>query len=225
MERHGPFEIELAALKRALAGMGGIAETMLEQAVTAILAPNEEAHERIHDLECRVDDLEIEIEEQCHRLIALRAPLARDLRFLISSTRIAMQVEQIADLARALAKRARFIARHRRVRNPPRLAELASVARGMVRQAMDAFISGDPTAIDGVFMAEPDADELARRCFEVIQDEMANDPSRMAEHTHLLRAVGHLEHIGDITVSMAREALFIRSGRMTRPTAVEGAAG
>jgi phosphate transport system protein len=208
------FDMELAELKRSLVGMGNLVEEAVAIAVKAILHPVAGARNKASELEERIDQLDSQIEERAHILIALQSPMASDLRLLISATRITSELEQIADLAESVAKRADYIARHNPVVNPATLQTLGELARKMLRQALEAFVTGRFDEAKSILIEEDEADRLTKQCYEAIQHSMQLQPDIIAEYTHLLRAVGHLEHIADITVSIAEQAVYIHRGHL-----------
>ncbi len=208
------FDLELAELKRSLVGMGNLVEEAVAIGVKAICSPVAGARNKAKELEERIDQLDSQIEERCHTLIALQSPMASDLRLLISATRITAELEQVADLAESVAKRADFIARHNPLKNPAELQILGELARTMLRQALEAFVTGRFDEARGILTEEDEADRLTKVCYEAIQNSMQATPTVIAEYTHLLRAVGHLEHIADISVSIAEQAVYIHRGHL-----------
>ena len=208
------FDLELAELKRSLVGMGNLVEQALDLAIAAIQHPVSGVRARAKEIENRVDLLDTQIEERCHELIVLQSPMAKDLRLLISATRITSELEQVADLAEGIAKRAEFIAGHQAVVNPPQLGPLGDLAKRMVSQAMDAFVTGRFEQAGGILLEEDAADRMTKECYASIQVSMQATPEKITEYTHLLRAVGHLEHIADIAVSIAEEAVYIYRGHL-----------
>jgi phosphate transport system protein len=210
------FDLELAELKRSLVGMSNLVEQTLQLAVQAIIEPSIKAKEEVGGIEERIDELDSAIEERCHQIISLQSPMARDLRLLISATRITSDLEQVGDLAESIAKRAYYIASHHRVRNPEALPVLGELAREMVHQSIEAFVGGDIATGRRILEEEEEADRLTKTCYHQIQDEMQKQPEFIKEYTHLLRAVGHLEHVADIAVSIAEESVYIHSGQLVR---------
>ena len=210
------FDIDLAELKRTLVSMGNLVERSLEMAVKTILQPTMEVRDEVGSIEQQIDALETAIEERCHQIIALQSPMAKDLRFLISATRITSDLEQVGDLAESVAKRAHYIARHQLVRNPDELGTLGALAREMVHQALEAFVSGEAETAKRILLEEDDADRLTKECYKGIQQAMQAQPELIKDYTHLLRAVGHLEHAADIAVSIAEEAVYIHRGQLIR---------
>jgi phosphate transport system protein len=210
------FDLDLAELKRSLVSMGNLVEQTVEMSVKTILQPTLEVRDEVRAIEDQIDTLETSIEERCHQIIALQSPMARDLRFLISATRITSDLEQIGDLAESVSKRAHYIARHQLVRNPTQLEVLGNLVRKMIHQAIDAFVRGDLDIAGGIQVEEDDADRLTKACYKEIQAAMVAQPELIKEYTHLLRAVGHLEHMADIGVSIAEEATYIHKGHLIR---------
>jgi phosphate transport system protein len=196
--------------------MSNLVEKTLDLAVGAILQPSIAAKEEVGGIEGRIDELDTAISERCHQIISLQSPMARDLRLLISATRITSDLEQVGDLAESIAKRAYYIASHHRVRNPDALPTLGSLAREMVHQSIEAFVGGDIETGKKILEEEQEADRLTKTCYHQIQEAMQLQPEFIKEYTHLLRAVGHLEHVADIAVSIAEEAVFIHSGQLVR---------
>lgn len=210
------FDLELAELKRSLAGMGDLVRQALQHGVDAINEPRVAAREEARPIEERIDALHVQLEERCHQVIALHSPIASDLRLLISALRISSDLEQMGDLAESVCKRATFIARHQRVHNPADLPALGALVVEMARLALEAFITHDLACARQVMTEEERCDDMTKRCYKAIQAAMSEYPSQIQEYTHLLRAVGLLEHAGDIAVSVAEEAVYVHQGRLIR---------
>lgn len=210
------FDLELAELKRSIASMGDLVVQSLTHAVEVICDPRVAAREEARDLEERIDAMHVLIEDRCHQVIALHSPIAGDLRLLISALRIASDLEQVGDFAESISKRATFIARHQRVHNPADLVPLGELVCAMWRKALESFLAQDIAKAREVLTDEPRSDELTKRCYKAIQAGMSEYPTQIQEYTHLLRAVGQLEHAGDIAVAVAEEAVYVQQGRMIR---------
>ncbi|HYE04282.1 MAG TPA: phosphate signaling complex protein PhoU [Planctomycetota bacterium] len=210
------FELELAELKRSMVSMADLVQQLMDVALATLMKPSIEARERARALEDRLDALETAIEERCHTIIALQSPMARDLRFLISATRITADLEQIGDLIESVVKRAHYIARHTPIANPPQVEQLALTATRMIREAMDAFVTGDLDMARRTIADEDNADALTKECYKAIQDAMMANPASIREYTHLLRAASSLEQAADTAVAIAEEAVYIHKGQLVR---------
>lgn len=210
------FDLELAELKRSLVSMGNMVERSLSIAVEAIIRPTVEAREQCRVLEEQLDTLETAIEDRCHQIIALQQPMAGELRLVIAAMRITADLEQVGDLAESVAKRASFIARNKGASIPPQIETLGRLTLGMQRHAMEAFITGNLNLARGVITDEDHSDVLTKQCYEQLQVLMRDDPDRIREYTHLLRAASQLEHIADVAVSIAEETVYIYKGTNIR---------
>ena len=210
------FELEIAELKRSLVGMGNLVEQSLAAAVDAINHPRIEAREQARALEERLDSMDSFIEERAHRIMALQQPMVSDLRLLISALHICSDLEQVGDLCESISKRATFIAKHNPVENPPDLLPLGALVKEMIRECLESFVSSNLELAKVVIEQEERSDDLTKSCYESIQASMAKTPERIREYTHLLRAVAHLEHIGDIAVAVAEESVYIHKGQLIR---------
>jgi phosphate transport system protein len=209
-------DVEMAELKRSLVGMAELVELMLDLALATLRQPAIEAREQARGIEAKLDDLDTVIVERCHLIIALHAPVARDLRFLISATRITSGLEQIGDLVEGVVKRAHYIARHSPVANPPQLEELGRTAQRMIRDAMEAFVGGATEGAKRVMADEDRADALTKQAYRSLQQAMMSDRERVPEYTHLFRAVIGLEQSADAAVAIAEEAVYIHTGQLVR---------
>lgn len=210
------FELEIAELKRSLVGMGNLVEQSLSASVDAILNPRIEAREQARLLEERLDAMDTAIEERAHRIMALQQPMISDLRLLISALHICSDLEQVGDLCESIAKRATWIAKHSPVENPADLPELGRLVKDMIHGCLEAFVSSNTEMAKTVITQEDRSDDLTKMCYEAIQASMAKTPEKIREYTHLLRAVAHLEHIGDIAVAIAEESVYVHKGQVIR---------
>lgn len=210
------FDLEIAELKRSLATMGDLVERAVDFATRAIAHPTVEAREQARVFEDQLDALDSAIEDRCHQVLALQAPMAKDLRLLVSTMRVTLDLENIGDLAESLAKRATYIARHRLVRNPEATRPLSDLARSMVHRAIESFIAGNIDLAKQVMEDEDRADDLTKEGYAELRQLMREEPERIDEYLHLHRALSHLEHIADIAVSIAEETVYATRGQMVR---------
>jgi phosphate transport system protein len=210
------LDLNINALQQSLVEMGEEVEKLLALAIGNISTPVAESRYQAAEIERRIDGMEIAIEDRCHHLIALQTPMTRDLRFLISSTRVAAELARIAELSQAVVKRSDFIARHKLISNPPQLGMLGELAQRMTHQALKALGDDDTDGVKGLGEQEVLADSLTQECYRFIQFMMESCRNEINAYSQLLRAVGHLEHITDIAGSIAAETLFIQHGLFIR---------
>ena len=210
------FDMEIAELKRLLAAMADLVDQSLDLAVRSINRPTVDAREKAKIFEHRLDELDTLIEDRCHQILALQGPMARDLRLLVSTMRVTLDLESIGDLAESLAKRATYIARHTLVKNPDALQPLGELARSMVHRCTEAFIQGKSELAKGVMEDEKQADRLTKSGYAELQVFMKSDVEHIDEYLHMHRALSHLEHIADIAVSIAEESVYAQHGQLVR---------
>jgi phosphate transport system protein len=212
---HG-LELSLTELQASLQEMGKLVESILDLAVVTILRPLPESRYEAARIDARIDALEIAIEERCHQLIALQSPMARDLRFLISATRVASELERLADLAESVVTQADVIGRAQAITNPPQLTRLGEIAQLMTHQALRLLSLEDAELLERIDAEEDQADSLTKECYRYIQFMMESDRTQIHAYSALLRAVGNLEIIADIARAIAKETQYIHRGLFVR---------
>ena len=210
------LELDLIELRRSLAAMGDLVEQGLALATEGLLRPRAELREQAKAVESRLDELDQQVEDRCQRIIALQAPMASDLRLLISALRITADLEQMGDLAESVSKRGGYIARHQVIENPPELEQLCRTVEATVRQCLKSIGDEDRRLVADVVANEDASDDLTKACYQGIQTRMAANPATITEYTHLLRAVAQLEHIADLALSIAEESVYIHRGTLIR---------
>ena len=206
------FDRQLTALDVHIAEMVTLVDKALVIACEGLLAPYHEVREVARVVESRVDALDFAIEETSQVLMALQAPVAADLRRLLSTMRIAVVLENLGDEAENIAKRARYLARHQVPIIPAVVSELIAATLAAYRQAVPVLGSGDIEAARAVKVLETETDRLAKLCYQALGVAMKVDLDHLAEHAHLLRAVGRLEHAADLCVELVETAVFLHSG-------------
>jgi phosphate transport system protein len=142
--------------------------------------------------------------------------MARDLRFLVSATRVASELERIADLAESVVVQADVIGHALVITNPPQLTRLGEIAQLMTHQALQALSSDDWELLKLIETEEDQADSLTKECYSYIQFMMESDRSQIHAYSALLRAVGNLEVIADIARAIAKETQYIHRGLFVR---------
>lgn len=214
MQRH--FDEELAGLRRNLATMGTLAETMIRQSVRLLTGHDEEVAAQIRQDENEVNRLHLEIDDACMRLLVLRQPAAADLRLVASTLKITSDLERIGDQAINLLSRAQSLDDQHDSWPQVDLSPLIRVASGMVADALDAFIKKDVGLANKVLQDENVADDL--------RDQIEESLSRQAEERHgsfrlflqLVLVTHHLERIADHATNIAEDVIYLVEGRDIR---------
>jgi len=170
MERHWQHDLE--ELKQRLLWMGSLAERAVHQAVHAVLDADEHLAKAVHAEEDAINEMQIEIDERVRRLLALQAPMAVDLRFLLAVSRINGDLERIGDQAVSIAHSASNILRHPQVMAYVDLPRMSELAEGMVRDSLNAVVRGDQELAQSVLLRDDQVDRLRDQMFRELLTHM-----------------------------------------------------
>ncbi len=214
------FDNDLAQLERRVLEMGGLAESQLQGAMTALMKRDIETAERIIARDPELDECERAIEASALSIIARRQPMANDLRYVFGNVKIAGSLERIGDYAKNIAKRTIMLARHPGVTVPPDMGALGASAQRTVRDVMDSFTTRDAQKAEMVWQHDHELDDLVARVMRQVISAMSQDmiraPRRDADEiecsTHLLFITKNLERVGDHATNIAEVIQFQLSG-------------
>ncbi|NIJ40890.1 phosphate transport system protein [Parvibaculum indicum] len=208
------FQEELEKLSTGIAQMGGLTEAQLSAALEAVQRRDNQLAERTVREDVRIDDLETEIETQAVRVIALRQPMASDLREAIASIKISNDLERIGDLAKNIAKRAIVIGSDFNIENRliQSIGRMGRLAQGQLKTVLDSYSSRDAQAAMDVWMQDEEIDEMYNSIFRELLTYMMEDPRTIGVSTHLLFIAKNLERIGDHTTNVAETVRYLITG-------------
>lgn len=215
MDRH--FDEELAALKNSILGMGSLVEEAIARALHALDRLSREEARQVIDDDRRVDALELAIDEECLDLLALRQPMAYDLRFIAMTMKITTDLERMADLAVDIAQRVEELAGKPLLKPLIDIPKLAVLARAMTRDSIDSFITEDVGLANLVITRDREADvlrNLVQR--ELVEEYMAKDPSTAARALPLLLIARHLERICDHATNIAEDVIYMVKAKVVK---------
>jgi phosphate transport system protein len=194
--------------------MGEIAIAQLDAAIDALVRRDSKAALHVVGNDVALDGLEREVSQDVLRLLALRQPMARDLREVYGALRISADIERIGDYAKNVAKRSIVLNEAALVPAASALPELAKTANALVRDAMTAFHERDATLALAVRSRDVELDELYTRLFRELLTYMVEDPRTITSCAHLLFIGKNIERIGDHATNIAEYSHFIASGEM-----------
>jgi phosphate transport system protein len=206
------FDQDLRRVEAIIAEMGGLAEAQFAAAIEAMLRRDVEQAERIITADKRVDKLEVELDRVVIRLIALRQPMADDLRMLIAALKIGASIERIGDYARNIAKRTLALAQAPSVAPAETVARLGRLVLEMLRNALDSYLSRDVARAHDVRRSDQDADAMYTGLFRELLTYMIEDPRNITACTHLLFVAKNVERIGDHITNIAENVIYLVSG-------------
>jgi phosphate transport system protein len=214
MERH--FDEELNELKTRLLLMGGRAETIVHKAIDALkLRDPELAEEVIHE-DHAIDDLELEIDESCVRLLALRQPVGQDLRFITSALKIVNDLERVGDHAVNIAQSAAKLAREPELKPLVDIPRMAASATRMLTEALDAFVRNDAAAARRILVEDDEVDHLKSLLFRELLTSMLERPATITRALELILVSRNLERVADLATNIAEEVVFIAEARVVK---------
>lgn len=216
------LESELNQLRDHVLLMGGEVESAIDRAMHALTERDSELAERVLADDDRIDELELESDQTCIRVLALKAPEARDLRFVITAVKITPLLERIADHACNIARAALDLNNEPQLSPYIDLPKMSQVAREMLRAALDAFAASDAAAARAVLERDDEIDSLYGRIFHDLLDQMSRDPRTAGRAARLVLVAKHLERIGDYVTDICeqivymKEALVIKHSQLTK---------
>ncbi len=210
------FDAEIGQLRGLIAEMGGLAEGAIAAAMLALQRADHAAATQVREDDRRIDALAAEVERLAVQTIALRAPLAIDLREVVAALKIASVVERIGDYAKNIAKRVPLIAQgdgaEQRIEPLSTLPAMARMAASMVRDALDAFAARDPAAAVRVCGSDTALDDFYDSIFRTLVTHMVENPRTITQVAHLLFVAKNLERIGDHATNVAEMVYFAATG-------------
>jgi phosphate transport system protein len=215
MERHH-FEEDLQVLKKRLLEMGALVEQRVHQAISALMERRPKAAEEVSQADQDVNDLQIEIDERCLKLLALQNPMATDLRLITAAMKINADLERIGDQAVNIAETALKVIAHAPLRPVLDLHRMAELAQKMTRDSLDAFVRRDSALARAVLAQDDEVDLLKDQSFRVLLTYMMADPGTIERALGLILVARNLERIADHATNIAEDVIFVVEGKDVR---------
>ena len=209
---------ELTKLRRSILTMGANVEQRVRDACHALLERDFDAATRVRQGDREINNMEIDIEEECLRILALSQPVASDLRFVLSVLRINVNLERIGDLAKSIAKRALDLQEQGYYEAPDSLRMMCQASTEMLSNAITALADEDVDLAQLVRRSDDRVDDLQKEVFAWAQEEIANNVNKTETAIDLLTAARKLERIGDQSTNIAEDVIFMSEGSSVRHT-------
>jgi phosphate transport system protein len=206
------FDDDLNELRAGIAEMGGLAEAAIAAAMRALVERDGASARAVVEADRKIDALETEIERLAVQIIALRAPMADDLREVVAALKIGGVVERIGDYAKNIAKRVPAIEESPNLKPLSLLPEMARIVAEMVRNVLDAFAARDPAKAAEVCERDRAVDDFYNSIFRTLLTFMMESPNNITPATHLLFVAKNLERIGDHATNIAEMVYFAATG-------------
>ena len=207
---------DLALLGQGILRMGGLVESQVDAASIALTQRRAEVARRVVQADDEIDKVELGVDEECLRLLALHHPVAGDLRFITAVMKINNDLERIGDLATNVAERALDLAGGPPLSLPLRFERMTQIVRGMLHDGLDALVRRDGVLARDVIRRDDEVNTIHRENFEVLQEEMMREPGSVERAVDLLSASRQLERIADQTKNIAEDVVFLVEARVLR---------
>ena len=215
------FQEELEQLKTRLLEMGGLAEDRVRSAVDGLVGRDLRLVDRVLGGDVPINQLHIEIDSRCFKLLALYQPMAVDLRAIVSAVKINTDLERVGDLAINIAEAVRRYLRHPPVKELIDIPRMADLAQSMLRDSLDAYVRRDIALAQSVLNQDDELDALKTQVFRDLLTHMLQDPATIEPSLDLILISRHLERIGDHATNVAEDVIFMVSARDVRHHAGE----
>jgi phosphate transport system protein len=206
------FDEDLDRLRALIAQMGGLAEHAIGEAMRCLVQRDVNGAMAVVREDVKLDNLEIEAEKRVVQLIALRAPMAGDLREAVAALKISGVVERIGDYAKNIARRVPLLEDSSQIEPLSLLPEMARIATQMVHDVLDAFVNRDPEAAVRVVERDQALDDFYDSIFRTLLTFMMERPQNIGQSAHLLFVAKNIERVGDHATNIAEMVYYAATG-------------
>ena len=214
---------DIEKIKKIVLSLGAMVEERIRMAIKAIETWDAGLAEEIVRRDYEIDELEIEVEEECLKILALHQPVAVDLRFLIATIKINSELERIGDEAVNIANRVRNISKRRKIDLSFDFSVMAEKAATMLRLSLDALVNLDLDMAFKVLTLDDEVDQMHREIYDRIKEAMSQNPEYVGYLINLYTTSRHLERVGDHSTNIAEEVIYLIEGEIIRHRAKEEA--
>ena len=210
------FQSDLDSLKEKLLAMGGLAEERVRESVRGLMDRDLAALDAVITGDQPINDLHMEVDDRCFKLLALHQPMAADLRVIVAAVKINTDLERVGDLAVNIAEAGKRYLQHPPVKPLIDIPRMGELAQRMLRDSLDAFVRRDMPLAEAVLVADDTLDALKSQIFRELLTYMLQAPDTIEPALDLILISRHLERIGDHATNVAEDVIFILSARDVR---------
>jgi phosphate transport system protein len=205
------FQEELEGLQTRLLEMGGLAEERVRASIDGLVSREVSLIDRVLRGDEPINELHMEIDNRCFKLLALHQPMATDLRAIVAAVKINVDLERVGDLAVNIAEAARRYVTHPPVKKLIDIPQMGDIAQAMLRDALDSFVRRDTHLAQQVLNEDDRLDGLKTQIFRELLTYMLQDPATVEPALDLILISRHLERIGDHATNIAEDVIFMVS--------------
>jgi len=203
------FQKELEALKENLLKMAAVVEEAIRNSVQSLVKRDSDLARKAFEVEDRINKMELAIDDMCLKLLALRQPMATDLRFITSAMKITTDLERMGDQAVNISERALSLNQEPQIKPYIDIPRMAEIAQSMVKDVLDAFVNRDPKLARSVCARDDVVDGLNDQVVRELLTYMVSDPKTIARSVHLMIVARCLERIADHATNIAEDVIFM----------------
>ena len=214
MTRH--IERQIENLKERILRLGTLVEEAISKSITALINRETALAQRVMTNDVDIDAMEVEVEEECLKILALYQPVAADLRFVVAVLKINNDLERMGDLARNIAKRVTQLEGGDPYDLPPEIRMMATQAQEMVRQCLDAVVKRDPTLARQVREEDDIVDEARQRIQRRVLQGIKDRPENVENLLRINSVSKHIERIADMATNIAEDVVYMVEGDIVR---------
>ena len=210
------YERELRDVKENLLYLGSLVEKAIELAIKALMERNTELARKVICDDNAIDQLDLEIEEKCIRILALRQPTARDLRYITTAIKINGHLERIGDMAANIAEKAIILSEEPPMKPYIDIPRMAVIARGMIKESLDSLVNEDINLAQKVRIEDETIDNLNEQVFRELLTFMMEDPKKIHRALIIMQISKNLERIADHAEGIADMIVYMVTGKIVR---------
>lgn len=211
-EKKAYFNNELIDLKENLVKMSNLVEEAINVAIKSLVEQDIDLAVRVIENDDKIDQMELDIEEQCLQMIALRHPIAKNLRMIGCGYKTVSDLERVADHAVNIAKASQYLSTKPMVKPLIDIPRMAKIAQNMLKDALDAYFNGDVELAKEVWVRDKMVDDLDKQIFRELLTFMMEDPRTISRAIHLIFVSNNIERIADHATNLAERVVYIVNG-------------
>ena len=210
------WQREIDNLKKLVLSLGAIVEEQIQRSMLALSRRDDALADEVVRKDREIDSLEIIVEEECLKILALYQPVAKELRFVIAVLKMNNDLERIGDLASNIAKRAKFLATREKMPLLDKLETAASKAQDMVKKALDALVNTDVKLAKEVCENDDEVDSLTREMINQTVEEIEKNPKKTEDYFNIRSISKNIERIADSATNIAEDVIYLSTGEIIR---------
>jgi phosphate transport system protein len=219
MTKH--IERQIDALKERILRVGTLVEEAISKSITALINRDAALAQRVIASDEEIDRMEVEVEEECLKILALYQPVAADLRFVVAVLKINNDLERMGDLAKNIAKRVAQLAAGADYDLPSEIRTMAMQAQEMVKQCLDAVINGDPSLARQIREEDDAVDDARLQIRRRVMRGIKDDPEAVENLLRINSVSKHIERIADMATNIAEDVIYMVEGEIVRHRATD----